>query len=222
MAQVEPTCRPVRGTGCPSSMLMGFLQKHGLHLITFLCPAGMLYPPVCRQIVQSGHVSLMGAWWWVIYALMFECEILLCMGRGEIALPLFDINGVRCSFLPPFPKNVQNTAFPVASLEYQQQTLGWQCPAVPGLSCPLGSFFFFFFFVFFFFFFFPLPLPLPLHPPLILICLIAMCILLLLRTIIRLLLLLFLLLLLPRVLSLFFFFVLLLPFCFFFSFFILI
>ena len=115
MAQVEPTCRPVRGTGCPSSMLMGFLQKHGLHLITFLCPAGMLYPPVCRQIVQSGHVSLMGAWWWVTHALMFECEILLCMGRGEIALPLFDINRVRCSFLPPLAQNVKNTAFPVAS-----------------------------------------------------------------------------------------------------------
>ena len=36
-------------------------------------------------------------------------------GGGEIALSLFDINHARCSSPPPFPKNVQNTAFPVAS-----------------------------------------------------------------------------------------------------------
>ena len=97
------------------STLMGLLQKHGWCLITFLCPACVLCPPVCRQIVQSGHVSLMGTWWWATHALMFECELLLCMGRGEIALPLFGVNHVRCSFLPALAQNAKNTEFAFAS-----------------------------------------------------------------------------------------------------------
>jgi hypothetical protein len=85
----------------------------------------MLYPPIYRQIVQSGHVSRMGAWWWVIHALIFECELLLCMGRGEIALPLFGINRARCSFLPPLAQNVKNTAFAFASGVWRWEPAWW-------------------------------------------------------------------------------------------------